>query len=182
MSYYSRIEQVAENQIQAEGKQQHRKSIRYYRERKEPKKGKPILPVVGDVFVDAELAKPQVSKRSLLSAEGKKRFDKILNAQVSNFIFKNFPWDKTKKPRELWSTDSEVTDGVMLTGFESYNSWYKIFKSNNENRSSSVGGTSFWMLAINKLMSGNYHNYKETTSAVFPLADLLLKIEEQYDE
>jgi hypothetical protein len=90
MSYYDRIKQVAENKIQAEGSEYHRKSIRYYREMKEPKKGKPILPVVGDVFIDAELAKPQVSKRSQLSAEGKKRFDKILNAQESNFIFKNF--------------------------------------------------------------------------------------------
>ena len=182
MSYYSRIKQVAENQIQAEGSQYHRKSIRYYRERVEPKKGKPILPVVGNVFVDAELANPQVSKRSQLSAEGKKRFDKILNAQVSNFIFKNFPWDKTQRPREQWYNDGQVAENIMLTGFESYNSWYKVFKPDDVNRSSAVGGTGFWMLAINKLMSGNFHNYKESTTAMFPLADLLLKIEEQYDE
>lgn len=185
MSYYSRIEQVAENQIQAEGRQYHRKSIRYYRERKEPKKGKPILPQIGDVFVNAEVAKPQVSKRSLLSAEGKKRFDKILNSQVSNFIFRNFPWDKTKKPRELWIAVDEVEENVMLTGFESYNSWYKVFKSgigdNRSNTSTATeAGTGFWLLAINKLMSGGYHS--DSGINLFALDELLRKIEEQYIE
>lgn len=190
MSYYNRIEQENGGAIRVEGSLYPRKSIRYYREDKNPNKGKPKLPVreeeLKDVFIDPVVAKIQISKRSKLSAEGKVRFDKILNSQVSNFIFKNFPWDKTKKPRELWLEIGEVQNDVMLTGFESFNSWYKVYKTSDVvaqgNRSSALGGTGFWMLAINKLMSGGYHNYEESALSVLPLSELLRKIEEQYDE
>jgi hypothetical protein len=184
MSYYSRIKQANSGNIGVEGTQYPRKSIRYYREDKNPIKAKPKLPVreeeLKDVFIDPVVAKIQISKRSKLSAEGKVRFDKILNSQVSNFIFKNFPWDKTKKPRELWVEIGVVQEDVMLTGFESFNSWYKVYKTANANRSSAEGGTGFWMLAINKLMSGGYH--ADTGIDLSALDTLLRKIEEQYDE
>lgn len=185
MSYYSRIEQANSGAMSVEGRIHPRKSIRYYRETGNPVKGKPILPVLQDVFIDPVVAKPQVSKRSKLSAEGKKRFDKILNSQVSNFIFKNFPWDKTKKPREYWIDVDVWQDDVMLTGFESFNSWYKIYKSSIGSNRSNVStateaGNGFWMMAINKLMSGGYH--ADSGIDLSSLDTLLRKIEEQYDE
>jgi|694.fasta_scaffold01082_8 hypothetical protein len=184
MSYYNRIKQENGGAIRVEGSLYPRKSIRYYREDKNPNKGKPKLPVreeeLKDVFIDVVVAKPQLSKRAKLSAEDKVKFDKILNSQVSNFIFKNFPWDKTKKPREYWIEQDVWEDDVMLTGFESFNSWYKVYKPSDANRSSAKGGTGFWMLAINKLMSGGYHDQQFMPG--LHLTELLRKIEEQYDE
>lgn len=181
MSFYNRIKQGSKMPV--EGTTYPRKSIRYYRESLIPIKLKPIFPVLKDANV-TEIAKVQTSKRSELSAAGKVQFDKILNSQVSNFIFKNFPWDKTQKPREYWIELDLWQDDVMLTGFESYNSWYKVYKTNDVvaqgNRSSALGGTGFWMLAINKLISGNYHNPYYMPG--FHLAELLQKIEAQYDE
>lgn len=185
MSYYNRIKPGVNGTMPVEGRTYPRKSIRYYRESVIPIKGKPILPILKDANVNA-IAKIQTSKRSQLSAAGKTRFDKILNTQVSTFIYKNFPWDKTQKPREYWIEQDLWQDDVMQTGFESFNTWYKVYKTSDVvaqgNRSSALGGTGFWMLAINKLMSGGYHNYTEEALSVLPLAELLRKIEEQYDE
>lgn len=181
MTYYSRIKTGSRMPI--EGTTYPRKSIRFYRESVLPDKVKPILPVLKNANVNVDL-KVETSKRSQLSAAGKVQFDKILNSQVSNFIFKNFPWDKTKKPREYWIEQDLVQEDVMQTGFESYNTWYKLYKNSDVvaqgNRSIALGGTGFWMLAINKLMSGGYHDPQFMPG--LHLTELLRKIEEQYDE
>lgn len=173
--YFVRIKKDLTGNMHIEKGDFPRKSIRFYREGSVPM-GKPLDPV----FHENALPKVQISKRSQLSAEGKKRFDKILNTQVSTFIYKNFPWDKTKKPREYWVDVDVFQEDVMQTGYESYNSWYTVYKTANVNRSSAKGGTGFWMLAINKLMSGGYH--ADSGINLFALDELLRKIEEQYDE
>jgi hypothetical protein len=177
--YYVRIKNNLKGFMHIENGDYPRKSIRFYREAPIPKP-KPLF----QVDHKNDIPTVQTSKRSELSAAGKRQFDKILNSQVSNFIFKNFPWDKTKKPREYWIEQDLVQDDVMQTGFESYNTWYKLYKTSDVvaqgNRSTALGGTSFWMLAINKLMSGGYHDPQFMPG--LHLTELLRKIEEQYDE
>lgn len=176
--YFVRIKKDLTGTMKIEGEVRPRKSIRFYREAPIPKP-KPLLPI----FRENVLPQVQISKRSELNAAGKKQFDKILNSQVSNFIFKNFPWDKTKQPRDLWITKTVFMPNVLQTGFESYNSWYKAFKTPDDNRSESQGGTGFWVLAINQLMSGGYWDGKGVAGVLTGnLTELLLKIEAQYDE
>lgn len=181
--YYPMIKPGVNGTMPVEGGNYPRKSIRYYRETLLPIKGKPIVHILKDAN-ENKVAVVQTSKRSQLSAAGKVQFDKILNSQVSNFIYKNFPWDKTKKPREYWIEQDLWQDDVMQTGFESYNTWYKVYKTSDVvaqgNRSIGLGGTGFWMLAINKLMSGGYHDPQFMPG--LHLTELLRKIEEQYDE
>jgi len=184
MSYYSRIKPGVNGTMPIEGGTYPRKSIRYYRESALPVRGRPIIPILKDANENPQVAVIQISKRSELNAAGKIQFDKILNTQVSTFIYKNFPWDKTQKPREYWIALDLVQEDVMQTGFESYNTWYKIYKTNDVvaqgNRSTALGGTGFWLLAINKLMSGGYHDPQFMPG--LHLTELLRKIEEQYDE
>jgi len=174
--YYVRIKNNLKGFMHIEKGDFPRKSIRFYREAPIPK-GNPLF----QVGHKNDMPQVQISKRSELNAAGKKQFDKILNSQVSNFIFKNFPWDKTKQPRDFWVTKDVFMPNVLQTGFESYNTWYKAFKPVDDNRSE--GGTGFWMLAINELMSGGYWDGKGVAGVLTGnLTELLLKIEAQYDE